>query len=544
MIFRYELVPERRYAYVSPACTAISGYTPEEHYGNPELLHEIVHPEDRAILADTLVPRAHGEQAVTLRWLHKDGWVVHVEQTFHLEQASEDDVVAIEGVVRNVTERTRERQLLEYEARRDPVTLLASAHLLEERLATQLTDPDRPTMVVVAVRLQRFTTIADHVGTAEARSLLRAAGARLVGALPDGVMVAGTGSGLFWLLVVEQTPGESNRYVESVAGAFDEPLVSADGHDTYLEVSVGARRVEPAEDCTVDTVLGDTTAALRTLAGGDVRASARWFDPALRKAIAERLDLEHDLREAVRAGEIGVAYQPQVDMRTGFILGFEALARWNRHGFGPVGPDVFAAVAEDIGLIADLDDHVLFAAARQLARWRAAGLVSDQRVSVNLSRRQLGLPDLAVSLLEITAAVNLPPEGFTVEVTETGVTDAGDRAGEQLHHLAERGVRISIDDFGTGYSSLSALRELPVHELKVDRSFVSGLSQDSVDGAICSAVVGLARGLGLDLVAEGVETRRQADALIELGCPVGQGYLFGRPVPAEAVPALIARAPR
>ena len=254
------------------------------------------------------------------------------------------------------------------------------------------------------------------------------------------------------------------------------------------------------------------------------------------------MELDNDLRRAVLDGEITIAYQPQVDLATGQVIALEALARWTRPGHGPVSPAEFIAVAEETGLIANLGDHVLFAAARQAARWRASGVLGSERVGVNVSRRQLGMPDLATWILEVLGAVGLPPEGLTVEVTETAVMDAGGGAAEQLAILADAGVRISIDDFGSGYSSLTALRSLPVHEMKIDRAFVSGADDDLADPVICQVVVSLAEGLGLELVAEGVETDAQRRALGELGCTVGQGFLYGQPLAAAEVPAALAAA--
>jgi PAS domain S-box-containing protein/diguanylate cyclase (GGDEF)-like protein len=539
MIFRYEYVPVRRFDYVSPASTSISGYTPEEHYADPDLVFSIVHPDDREMVATGVAdPQDDSGEPMLLRWIHKDGSVVVTEQRYRLERDDTGTVVAIEGVVRDVTERLRRQLALEHEAHHDAVTGLANTRMLWTELARHLGSHDSDCVVAV-VRLDRLAIIRDLVGWHVAEGMVRAAAERLHRVTSAGCLVAkGDADELFWIACPDTGRDEADELLQRVHDAFREPL-AADGREVYVTTTAGARLVPAGADEDVETVLNDADAALRAVRGRGVRGSTRWFDTRLHQLATERLELEHDLRNAVVDGEIVVAYQPQVDLATGRVLGFEALARWDRPGHGPVSPALFIALAEESGLIADLGDHVLFVAARQFARWRSRGLVSDQRVSVNVSRRQLGLPDLADSVLEIAGAAGLDPDGLTIEVTETAVMDAGADAAVQLGRLADAGVRVSLDDFGTGHSALGALRELPFDELKIDRAFVKDLADDPAATAICTAMIALADGLGLELVAEGVETGFQARRLHELGCPVGQGFLFSRPVtPDELVPIL------
>jgi PAS domain S-box-containing protein/diguanylate cyclase (GGDEF)-like protein len=539
MIFRYEFLPEPRFDYVSPASTSISGYTPEEHYEDPGLILDLIHPDDRELVATGMAdPKEDAGEPIVLRWLCKDGSVVVTEQRYRLEHDDEGRIVAIEGVVRDVTARLRRQTELEYEATHDPVTGLANIRLLEEELDRHL-HGDHDDCVVAVLRLDRFAIIRDLVGRSVAEAMMRDAGERLQLAAPAGGLVAKGIDDLFWVVFPEVGRRAGEGLLQTVHDAFRDP-VTGEGREVYLTVSAGVRLVEGGSSATVESVLNDADTALRAVRGRGVRGTSRWFDPQLHQDATERLELEHDLRVAVGDGDVAVVYQPQYEMATGRIVGFEALARWDRPGHGPVSPALFIAVAEESGLIADLGDHVLFTAARQFARWRAMGLVDRQRVSVNVSRRQLGLPDLADSVAEIIAAAGLPPEGLTIEVTETAVMEAGDVAAAQLAILVESGVRISLDDFGTGHSALGSLRDLPVHELKIDRAFIANMVHSRSDHAICAAMVALGQGLGLDLVAEGVETVEQATQLRELGCPVGQGYLFSYPLTPTDLATLLA----
>lgn len=542
MVYRFECWPEPRFDYVSSSSVSIAGYTPEEHYANPSLFLDFIHPDDQDMVAAALADRAEdvGDPLV-VRWIHKDGNPVVTEQHYRLERDDNGGIVAIEGVARDITGRLRRERELEHEATHDPVTGLANSRLLEEELERHLLG-DHDELVVAALRLDRFAIVRDLVGASVAEAMLRDAAERLrLTASAGSLAVKGTAD-LFWFVFPETGRAAGEPLLQTLHDVFRDPIVG-EGQEIYLSATIGARLVQRDESVAVETVLNDADTALRAVRRRGARSSSRWYDPALHRAATERLELEHDLREAVADGDITIAYQPQVSMATSRIVGFEALARWDRPGHGPVRPDLFIAVAEESGLIADLGDHVLFTVARQFARWRAAGLIDRQRVSVNVSRLQLELPDLAESVLEIISAVGLPPTNLTVEVTETAVMDGGNVATAQLEQLVQAGVRISLDDFGTGYSSLGSLRDLPVHELKIDRSFVAEMVGSTAGTAICSAMIALGTGLGLDLIAEGVETEDQSRLLGDLGCPVGQGWLFSRPLVAADVVALLAPAP-
>jgi EAL domain-containing protein (putative c-di-GMP-specific phosphodiesterase class I) len=257
------------------------------------------------------------------------------------------------------------------------------------------------------------------------------------------------------------------------------------------------------------------------------------FDAVLRSQAGEKLQMESALRRAIDEGGLEVFYQPEIDLGTGRVMGFEALARWDHPTEGRLTAESFIDLAEDTGLVVDLGDRVLREACAQAARWGRGPDGPPPTVRVNLSARQLAQADVVARVVSALAAAGIDGTCLCVEVTEAALM--ADRANAQavLDELRRLGVTVAVDDFGTGWSSLAHLKRLPVDVLKIDRSFVDGLGIDPDDSDVVAAVVALARSLGLRVVAEGVETRRQLDELRRLGCDGAQGYLFARPLPAD-----------
>jgi EAL domain-containing protein (putative c-di-GMP-specific phosphodiesterase class I) len=246
-----------------------------------------------------------------------------------------------------------------------------------------------------------------------------------------------------------------------------------------------------------------------------------------------RLAMVAELRRAIERNELSLYFQPKVDLRTGQVSCVEALVRWQHARHGLLGPDLFVPIAEQTGLIRPLSRWVLDAALRQVNRWRQSGL--DLAVAVNLSMRNLHDPEIADMIRQLLVRWGVPPASLTVEITESSLMADAARAMEVLERLRAMGISVSIDDFGTGYSSLSYLKRLPVHELKLDKSFVGTMASDSNDAAIVRSTLGLAHDLGLSVVAEGVEDQATWDLLNGLGCDVAQGYYISRPLPSREV---------
>jgi EAL domain-containing protein (putative c-di-GMP-specific phosphodiesterase class I) len=269
-------------------------------------------------------------------------------------------------------------------------------------------------------------------------------------------------------------------------------------------------------------------------------SSLEVFDDGIRDRVAARSDMEADLRRAVSEGEFRLLYQPQVSLRSGEIVGLEALLRWDHPTRGLIEPAEFLWLAEETGAIKGIGDWVLAESSRQAALWREAGPDGTPlRVCVNLSARQHADPSLVETVARVTEEAGIDPSSLCLEITEGIVMQDEEAALRTLRALEELGVVISMDDFGSSQSSLGALKRFPLDILKVDRSFVAGLGEEPEDTAIVNAVINMAHALGLVTVADGVETRMQLEQLKEVGCDVGQGYYFARPRPAEAIAELL-----
>jgi predicted signal transduction protein with EAL and GGDEF domain len=364
--------------------------------------------------------------------------------------------------------------------------------------------------------VDRLKPVNDTLGHVSGDELLMTVGSRLRGSAPRGATVARLSGDEFVVLLedvsgTDQAVAVARQLVEAVSA----PTRIGDA-ELRASISVGVAVATPA--------VPELPRALELLRG---RARVEVFDRRMHTLSARTWQLERDLRVAVAEGSLQVHYQPQVGVADGVLHGVEALARWTLPSGEQVPPSEFIPVAEDTGLIADLGAHVLRVACRDIAR-TAAGVVS-----VNISARQLVDPGLTGVVASALDEAGLPGRRLCLEITESVLMDDAPGLLHTLKRLRDLGVGIAIDDLGTGYSSLRYLKRLPVTQLKVDTSFVGGMGEDPEDDAIVAAIVGLGAALGLEVVAEGVETPDQLRRLRELGCPLAQGYLLGVPVPAE-----------
>ena len=424
----------------------------------------------------------------------------------------------------------------EQQAMTDALTGLPNRKRLAERTAAALEDVEAAGPALLLFDLDRFKEVNDTLGHHVGDSLLQVVAERLTDTLRPDDTVARLGGDEFAVLLPATTAAEADAAALRLLGALRAP-VELEGVRLEVRASVGVA-VAPEHGADLDELLqhADVAMYLAKGAGGGVEH----YDAERDRNCTTRLAMVGELRTAIEERQLEVHYQPQADLRTGAVRSVEALVRWRHPERGLVPPDAFVPLAESCGLVEQLTAVVLDAALGELARWRAAGL--ELSVAVNVTVRDLEGGVLVADVVAGLSKHGVPASCLQLEVTESSLFTASQEAAVTLAELAELGVSLSLDDFGTGYSSLGHLRALPVCELKVDRSFVQRVAEDPRDRAIVRSIVDLAGGLGMRVVAEGVEDALTWDALRELGCDVAQGWHLSRAEPAHVLtPWLFAR---
>ena len=421
----------------------------------------------------------------------------------------------------------------------DPTTGLPNRELLTERIAHALTtQPDRADPVaVILLDLDRFKVINESVGHAVGDRLLAAVGQRLVGTLRPSDTVARFGGDEFGIILDPIVDVEDARRIAERIGHELRAPFPMGGREWFISASLGIAVGRPGR-ATPGEMLREAEIAM-VRAKSDASRRYAVFEPSMSDQTMDRIDMENDLRRAIERGELRVHYQPLVDLTTDRIVGFEALVRWQHPVRGLVPPMAFIPLAEETGLIMPLGRWVLETACRQATKWRDARPDGPRLLmSVNLSARQFGQADLVEQVDAILTETGMDPTTLELEITESVVMDQSDVGIRTLGRLRDMGVRLVLDDFGTGYSSLSYLKHLPLDTIKIDRTFVAGLD-GAADRSIVDAVIGLAHGLRISVVAEGIETEAQFETLRAMGCDIGQGYLFAKPLPAADATRLL-----
>jgi diguanylate cyclase (GGDEF)-like protein/PAS domain S-box-containing protein len=395
-----------------------------------------------------------------------------------------------------------------------------------------------PQRGVLFIDLDHFKEVNDSLGHAAGDELLTVVAARLQNAVRQGATLARLSGDEFVVVDTFGTGEEAAALAERLLEALNAPLV-IEGLEIVVSASIGAAVAHTAEDTFERLVRHADIAMYRAKARG--RNSWQLHDVAHADPAVDRLRLLGELRHGIERGELRLHYQPRMDLGTDRLAGVEALVRWQHPARGLLPPAAFIEIAEDSGLVRELGAWVLDAAIEQAVQWHYAGLGgAGIEMAVNLSARQLADPRLIDRITDALIRHGLQPSLLVLEITETALMVDPDAALATLHALKSLGVGLAIDDFGTGYSSFSYLKAFPVDELKIDRSFVAGLGTDTGDSAIVASCVQLAHAVGLRAVAEGVETPAQRQALIDLGCDLGQGYHWSAPLPADQLPAWLA----
>jgi diguanylate cyclase (GGDEF)-like protein/PAS domain S-box-containing protein len=435
----------------------------------------------------------------------------------------------------DITERRRAEHRLQYLARHDSLTdvpnRLEFQHLLQQAIARCRESGNH--LALLYLDLDRFKDINDSFGHAAGDRTLEILGERLRGTAPRGAVV-GRLAGDEFALFVENLPAEGSReLLTSTARTLLEELSRAfvvNDTEVYLSTSVGIALCDETADNPIDLIRNADTAMYHAKQSGG--ATYAFYDSGMNAVNAERLALKSKLRRALELGEFVVLYQPKVDLADLRFVGSEALLRWRLPGHGDIPPSVFIPLAEQTGLIRQIGEWVLRRVCSDYRDWQA-NVADPGLVSINLSLRQLQQASFLTRFANVFREYGFDPSKLELEITETTLMSNAPRTLQVLGELRDLGIRLSIDDFGTGYSSLSALQQLPVETLKIDQSFVRDAASDPEDATLVRTIIEMGRSLGLDVIAEGVETAAQLEFLRARGCHYGQGLLFGAPMSAD-----------
>jgi len=507
-------------------------------------LHRLVGLEALAEVADS-VSRAFYEEGLD-RWSgevtieHPDGRRVPMSVKVIAHPGPDSDVAYMSAVARDITERIALQGSLERQATHDPLTGLPNRSLLLERIRRACDGNEArgadPSLALLFVDLDHFKVINDSLGHGLGDRLLQAIAERILTVTRPGDTVARFGGDEFVVLCERlDAADDALRVAHRLETTLQAPFV-VDGHEIHVGVSIG---IAFAEDGDIDPVaiLRDADTAMYEAKSA---GRGRWvvFDEQLRRRAVDRQRTESALRQSRNGENLHLHYQPVLDLRTGTIRSVEALLRWERDGEF-VAPAQFVLVAEETGLIVPIGAWVLEEACRQAAQWQRTPGWADLGVAVNVSARQLQRPGFLSTVSDLLASCGLAPGSLTLEITESVLLDDTATIVSALESLRDLGVHVAVDDFGTGYSSLTYLHRLPVDTVKLDQSFVAGVADDPQKRAIVTAVINLAKALGLNSVAEGIETERQMAELRMLGCDAGQGHLISEAVDAAAITRML-----
>ncbi|CUW38205.1 Putative PAS domain S-box/diguanylate cyclase (GGDEF) domain-containing protein(Diguanylate phosphodiesterase, EAL domain,5451-796) [Magnetospirillum sp. XM-1] len=515
---------------VNPAFTRITGYAGCEVIGKTPAILKSHHQDQnfyRAMWADL---RARGEWRGELWNRRKDGEAYLEWLTISAVNGPDGKPARFVAVFSDVTELRRKDDQIRHQAYHDALTGLPNRFLLGDRLdhAMEMARRTQAQVAVLFLDLDRFKIVNDSLGHHEGDKLLVEVARRIGQTVRKSDTVSRLGGDEF--VVVLGTFSDSTEVAlvaEKIIASLSKPL-RLSGKAVHTGTSIGIA-VFPQDGEDAATLLKNAdTAMYQAKAAG--RSCFRFFDRSMNALAVRRLELEAQLRQAMEAGQLELHYQPKVVVETGALAGLEALLRWNHPEQGWIPPMEFIPLAEESGLIIPLSYWVVEEACRHLAQWRKAGI--QAKVAINLSARQFHDDKLPQRIEAILQRCKVPGSALEIELTEGSVMDEPRRAIVILQRLRALGLRISLDDFGTGYSSLAYLKRFPISTVKIDRSFVMDLPDDPEDAAIVRAILDLARGLNLDVVAEGVETAEQMEFLRAAGCGQIQGYYFSPPLPA------------
>ncbi|EXJ16337.1 diguanylate cyclase [Imhoffiella purpurea] len=540
--WEYWVRPDGSFYYMTPSAEHFTGFPSEHFLHDPDLLERIVHPDDKAIwkrhIKGSLPPRSQDIYELEFRIRHKDGRLLWVEHRCRPVIDASGDYRGRRVSISDITARKEAEEQIRSLAYFDPLTGLPNRRLLLDRLGHALAASRRTRQygALLMIDLDHFKSLNDTQGHDVGDRLLVEVARRMTQSLRAEDTVARLGGDEY--LVMLETLGTDEQNAANEAEGIAEkirlrlkepyPIGRADQADHYCSCSIGLSLFQGDRE-SVEVLLKQADVALYQAKDAG-RDTIRFFNPEMQKAIESRIALETALRQALLRGELQLFYQPQIDQH-GKRIGAEALLRWLHPNRGLIPPLDFIPLAEETGLIVPIGHWVVDTACAQLKEWETCATMRSLQLAVNVSARQFHQPDFVAQVRESLERSKANPARLKLELTESVVLENADSVIERMHQLRALGVSFSMDDFGTGYSSLSYLKRLPLDQLKIDKSFVRDITTDPNDAAIVRAILAMSRSLGIQVIAEGVETEEQQLFLLDNGCFAFQGYLFGKPSP-------------
>ncbi|AMP10994.1 diguanylate cyclase domain protein [Collimonas arenae] len=531
-------LPDHLVEYVNPAFERITGYTSSEMIGrNLEILHGNDHDQFGLEEIRSALREQRSANAV-IRSYRKDGTLFWNDLYVAPVKDSSGRVSHFVTALYDITEMKSYEAELEHQARHDTLTGLANRNVLSDRLSQAIVYGELygHRVWVVFVDLDRFKFVNDTLGHNAGDQLLKEVALRLKAFTREADTIARLGSDEFVLILPERLDEElSVGLIQGMMDSIARPL-QIEGYDFFLSCSIGVA-VYPNDGADPESLLKHADIAMyRAKEMGN--NNYQFYTAAMNERALERLRIEGDLRNALERKELLLYYQPQVDLRTGRVVGMEALIRWKHPQLGMISPTRFINLAEETGLIVQIGAWVMHTACEQNKAWQRMGL-GYLRMSVNLSTRQFFQQNLVQSVAQVLEETGLAPHYLEIELTESLVMTDVELAVGILNDLKSIGVQLSIDDFGTGYSSLAYLKSFPIDALKIDQSFVRDITVDQDDAAIVASIISLAHNLRLQVIAEGVETQEQLSYLQRHRCDEMQGFYFSEPIAASAIEDLL-----
>lgn len=539
-----------KFAFVNERTGSLLGYDPEEMLG----IHysEIVHQEDAEKARHAFDERRTGSRAshnIELRLLCKESSLpyryfgsrsITVELSamgvYTDQQAA---FVGTYGVVRDISERKRAEEVINFQLYHDLLTKLPNRELFRDRLNLAISQAKRnkSMLAVMFLDMDRFKVINDSLGHLAGDQLLQTVAARLHSCLRDSDTLARVGGDEFNLLV----PGiegreDAAKVARKIIERLKEPVI-IEGYEVFVSFSIGIA-IFPQDGQTIDLLVKNADMAMYHIKSHG-KNGYEFFADNMKTTFHRQLSMENGIRKAIDKRQFELFFQPQVEVKTGRICGMEALIRWNHPERGLLLPDQFIPLSEETGLIVEIGNWVLDRSCRELQAWREAGVRPDITMAINISAAQLVQPEFERSFLDTLSKYGISGEQLEIEITENILMQDMDQAVTKFHRLVAGGVRVAVDDFGIGYSSLSYLHSLPLTTLKIDRSFMTSIKSAKDRNSIITAVFAMARELNLEIVAEGVELEAQIEYLRGLNGCKAQGFFLGRPLPSQQARALL-----